>query len=1163
MPRRHPWVGVSAVLLTAAGLSLAVLLWRKWTDAPDLRPMSLQLLLDLTPPLLIVMVLIRAWWREQRLRRALESSQAAMEARLSDRATEVHRITGRFRELAESAPVGIFHVRHGDRNFHNQRWTELTGLSSEEAQGDGWKRALHPEDRSRVAELADAAIESGRGWTSEHRLVNQRTGEIFWVYVEAAPLSTPDREGKAEFIGTVTDLTEQKLRERALRVLSTESTGLSLVEFCERAVAALCELLGVEMAMVCRLLGEPRTRARTVAFRVDGALRPPVEYPLAGTPCAHVTEGGFVHFSEGVAGRFPEDGMLRELRAESYAAVALVDGTGRPVGHLGVMGRRPLRQLARVEMVLQLFAVRVAAELAREHGEQRFATLFECAPDAIVISDHTGLIRQVNRQAVRLFGYAEDDLIGRPVELLVPEERREAHVKLRTSHAVQGPQTMGPGRTNLSARRKDGSVFPVDISLVAFESDSQQMVMAAVRDVTEKVRAAQALQESEEWLRTIFESAPVCVQVLDRSGRILQMNQTGLGLLGYQSLGQVQGSVIADFLAPDCRAGYRAFVEAVFRGEQREQEYEIVMPDGTRRHRLALGTPLWASQVHREVKAMLVFTRDVTAEREVERTVELLLRGTSGTVGADYLHSLVRELGETLRTPRVFVARVEPVRPGWLRTLAHYDNGHLTDNFVYDATGGPCAEVLQRNATLFLPENACAQYPAGVCGQRDASGYYGMPLRDAQRQAVGVLVVVHHGTLRLDPLIQSLLLTFALRVEAELFRLDTEDERRRVEQQLFHGQKMEALGRLAGGVAHDFNNLLTGIINYTSMAREDTAGQPGVQEFLGHVLDGSNRARQLVRQILAFSRRDPAQRQPVALGPLLREVTNLLRATLPGNVRLVCGIPPSLSPIQADPTQLHQVVMNLAVNGAQAMQPQGGLLRIDAALVNVDALLLRDVPDLRPGRYLKLEVRDNGRGIPPEQIPLLFEPFFTTKEPGEGTGLGLSVVHGIVRNHEGAIAVESHVGAGTVFRIYLPAPAETDEASAATPSPAVASGANRVLLVDDEPAVTHSVQLLLTRLGCTVKACNSAERALAEFWTDPGGFDLVIADLRMPGMDGAELARRLLAQRPDLPVVIASGYLGEWTEPQLRALGVRAVVPKPLAWDALATLIRTIGDQGS
>jgi PAS domain S-box-containing protein len=373
-----------------------------------------------------------------------------------------------------------------------------------------------------------------------------------------------------------------------------------------------------------------------------------------------------------------------------------------------------------------------------------------------------------------------------------------------------------------------------------------------------------------------------------------------------------------------------------------------------------------------------------------------------------------------------------------------------------------------------------------------------------------------------------------------------------LEEQLRHVQKMEAIGTLAGGIAHDFNNILGVMLAYADLARLDAGDNAAVVESLMEVQRAGTRAKDLVRQILTFSRRGQNVRKPVQIGPIVTEATKLLRSTLPATIRLVTEVSDEKTAVLADPTQIHQILLNLATNAAHAMKPGPGEL-----FVRVFPRVLRRrtadrLPGGRSGRYVQLSVSDTGHGMDATTLERIFEPFFTTKKPGEGTGLGLSVVHGIVRDHGGTIHVESEKGRGTSVHVLLPvhkAPADGRRAAADL----VPQGnGERILFIDDEPMLCAGAKKLLERLNYEVTTETSAPAAVHRFKTDPRGFDLVLTDLNMPVMSGVDIATELLKAKPGTPVVLATGFNADLTMEAVRAIGIRELVVKPLSAAELA-----------
>jgi PAS domain S-box-containing protein len=383
-------------------------------------------------------------------------------------------------------------------------------------------------------------------------------------------------------------------------------------------------------------------------------------------------------------------------------------------------------------------------------------------------------------------------------------------------------------------------------------------------------------------------------------------------------------------------------------------------------------------------------------------------------------------------------------------------------------------------------------------------------------------------------------------------RLKAEAEKAKLEAQLYQAQKMEAIGSLAGGIAHDFNNILCGIIGYTEMALEFHDPKPEVKECLQEVKKAGLRAKDLVEQILTFSRKREVEIKPIKLIPIIKETLKLLRATLPANIEIKHHLSGSGS-ITGDPTQMHQVLMNLCTNAYRAM-PNGGLLTVTLKDVELPEKCHLPLP---PGQFVKLEVIDIGIGIDPVIRHRIFEPYFTTQEIGRGTGLGLAVVLGIVKNHKGQISVRSEPGRGSTFTICFPKTSK-EVIMEKSDRPATFEGSGTILFVDDEKAITDFARVALEMMGYEVFATTNSLEAMEIFQADPGKFDLVITDLTMPKLTGIDLAKYFMQARPDLPVLLATGYTERFDREDIRNLGIRDIILKPAGVRDLGEKIKTV-----
>jgi signal transduction histidine kinase/ActR/RegA family two-component response regulator len=381
------------------------------------------------------------------------------------------------------------------------------------------------------------------------------------------------------------------------------------------------------------------------------------------------------------------------------------------------------------------------------------------------------------------------------------------------------------------------------------------------------------------------------------------------------------------------------------------------------------------------------------------------------------------------------------------------------------------------------------------------------------------------------------------------------------ERQLQQVLKIQAIGTLAGGIAHDFNNILFPIVGYTELTMDEVSEDSVAHNNLEEILKAANRAKDLVQQILTFSRQSDQERKPIKVQNIITETLKLLRASIPASIEIIHKIQDDCGSVMGDATQIHQVIMNLCTNAYQAMQDTGGKLEVILSEVDIGYQETIDKIGMQPGKHLQLLVKDEGCGMDAAVMDRIFEPYYTTKEQGKGTGLGLSVIHGIVKNHRGDITVKSTPGKGTIFQVYLPLIEDLDIAAELEPTNGATKGEERILLVDDEEQIVAMERQMLETLGYRVTARTDSQEALKVFAEQPHNFDLVITDMTMPHMTGDQLAQKMLDIEPQIPVILCTGFNEIITEEKALAMGIQKFVMKPVVKNDLATTIRTVLDQ--
>ncbi len=387
-------------------------------------------------------------------------------------------------------------------------------------------------------------------------------------------------------------------------------------------------------------------------------------------------------------------------------------------------------------------------------------------------------------------------------------------------------------------------------------------------------------------------------------------------------------------------------------------------------------------------------------------------------------------------------------------------------------------------------------------------------------------------------------------------------EIRALEEKLYQSHKMEAMGTLAGGIAHDFNNILASILGFASLIKEESADSPALKGYVSQILKSGNRAKELVKQILAFSRKKHGQKlETMQPQILIKEILQMLRSSLPSTIEIIGKIDSSCNWILADPTQIHQVVVNLFNNAFQAMENEKGIIYVELSNVVLKEEDLQGETDVSPGNFVEFVVQDNGSGMDKDIIKNIFEPYFTTKEVGKGSGIGLAVVHGIVKNHGGLVRVKSEVAKGSTFRVYFPAKDRIEPIVIPDEEEKLLKGTERILVVDDEEMVVNYMEEFLKLQGYNVTSHTSSVDALNDFVSRPQEFDLVITDQTMPKMTGMELSKKLMEVRYDIPVILCTGYSSIVDEQKAKSIGIKRFAMKPVEMQDLFKIVREVIDE--
>ncbi|BEQ15323.1 PAS domain S-box protein [Desulfoferula mesophila] len=1093
------------------------------------------------------------------------------------------------------------------------------------------KDFFHPEDWERLDQAVRDAIEKGRLYREEFRVI-RRDGSVIWA--ETIGKAHRNEAGKVfSLSGTVQDINERKKAELALsenekkyRRLTDNSPDMiyrmslpdGKYDFVSRAAETLT--------------GYPPDTWYANPLLIKEII-PPDWHSYLNLQWSRLQKG--------------------EVPPTYEYQLLHKNGEVRWINQRNVAVRDEQGQLIAIEGILNDITQRKEAELALADSEEKFRTLYASIRDAILIAGTDRNILDCNIAFTDVFGYTLDEIRGQATSVLYESQEEFArmgreiqeHLKDRTFVAT------------INYRRKDGKVFPGETSVYYQTNDRGEVVglVGIIRDISAKVAAEKELRESRDLLHRTEAIAKIGGWELD--AKTLRQKWTD----GIYRIHEVDPDFdpnleeAIEFYAPEARPVIRHAVEQAL---EKGEPYNLVLPFITAKGRhlwvRAQGEAKWENGAIVRIGGTF---QDITAQKSarnqlrLERDLSKKYLDTAGVillaldkqgrielinrkgcqllgcrveeaVGQDWFTSYIpedsrqriRAVHENIMAGMVELHTYEEntvisdsgeqrlIR--WFNTVIKDSESNITgtlssgeDITEYKAAqeainrlaaivessqdaitgkdlqgiitswndaaeriyGYTAEEAIGQHISLIVPEDKRGEVEQVLTAvgrgeairihetvrrRKDGSlvdvSLSVSPVRDDQEQLVGAATIAHEITE----------LKWARR------------EKEKLESQLRQAQKMEAIGTLAGGIAHDFNNILAAIMGYSELAQDSLPADSEAAENIKTVIDSAQRAKELTCQILSFSRQTEHEQVALDLEPIIKEILKMLRATIPTTIEIKQNIPVGTGKIMADPVQIHQILLNLCNNAAQAMEETGGVLSVDLDVVDIDELTADGYVGLAPGRYQRLSVGDTGVGMKREVQERIFEPFYTTKDVGKGTGMGLSVVHGIVNDYGGAITVYSEPGEGSTFHVYLPlAEAKPDKEQASSSPPELRRGSESILFVDDEPALVDIGKQTLSRLGYKVQGFTSAQEALEAFQSAPDEFDLLITDFTMSKMNGVQLASEILAIKPDLPIIMCTGFSERLSSVSSQEIGVTRLALKPLMPRDIARIIREVLDK--
>ncbi|MBU2621237.1 MAG: PAS domain S-box protein [Proteobacteria bacterium] len=1099
----------------------------------------------------------------------------------------------RFRELAELLPETVYETDiQGILTFVNRNAFDRFGYTQEDFEGGlNAFDVIIPDDRGQAFENFQRIV-NGENIGSIEYTVQRKDGSTFPAMIHTSVII---HDGKpAGLRGFIVDITEQKMAEERFTRINAclLALGPDFDENVTRLTALCGELLGATCALYNRL--------ESGMLCSIGQWHTPPDYVAEDKPDGHICYDVIRQGSD-------ETLVVRNLSQTHYAATdpnvtkyglrtyigQVVRCAGEPVGSLCVVFQRDVEPMDDHKRILGIIASSLTSEEGRKRVEEslrknrrQLTDIIDFLPDATFAIDKERRVIIWNKAIEKMTGIPATEMIGqgdyaytipfygeaRPQLMDLVFEHQEEIAARYPNITREGDTLMTEVFCNALNDNKGAWVF-AKASPLHDQAGNIVGAIESIRDITERKRTEERICKMNIFLNSIVENIPNMLFLKGaRDLRFVRFNRAGEDLLGY-SRDDLLGKSDYDFFPKDQADFFTEKDREVLRGKVVVDIPEEPLQTRNKGERILHTKKVPILGANGEPEYLLGISEDITERKQMEDTLMLNAQRMQTLLQLNQMkEATLQEITDFVLEEAV---RLTQSKIGYLAFLNENESILTMHSWSKDAM----AECAIENKPIIYPIETTGLWGEAVRLRRPVitNDYTAAsPLKKGYPE--GHVVVKRHMNIpvfedsriviiagvgnKAEEYDQGDVQQLTLLMEGmwlQLERKRAEAEKVKLEEQHRHAQKMEAIGQLAGGIAHDFNNILSAIIGFTEVSIRNVPPGSKLEDNLQRVLNAGLRARDLVKQILAFSRQTDRVIKPVQVKPIVKEALKFIRASIPTTIEINQDIG-SGSLILGDPTRVHQIIMNLCTNAAHAMQDTEGRMVVSLTDVELGADVTDLHPDMVPGPFIKLTVSDSGRGIAPEIRDRIFDPFFTTKGLGEGTGLGLSVVHGIVADSGGMVSVESMPGKGSTFNVFFPV-IENEQGAEIFDRIPLPTGNERILFVDDEEQQVEMGKQVLKLLGYRVTTKTSSKEALEVFRAKPDEFDLVLTDLTMPKMTGDVLAKEIMAIRSDIPVILCTGYSEMITHAKAKAMGIKEVIMKPALVEEIARTVRMVLDQ--